>query len=149
MTVAQKYSFRQAETALSVANTPLFLLRKLRSDAVVVEIARDLHDEELLNALRTAAQHEPTNIRESVLPYVYLVAVALKGKRALLEQAANVDAPHAKWFKYISSFLLQSFVPTSRKTISILTPTTRLRPDVSKSTSVTTSVKNIKLTTRA
>jgi hypothetical protein len=144
MNTQNNYNFHRAETALAVANTPLFLLRKLRSDPVVVEIARDVSDEELLDALRVVTQEEPQNIQEAVLPYVYLVALSVKGNLTILKQASDVDAPHARWFKYISKFLLQSFIPTQRSTVPIITPPTAFTS--STSSSVLTSVSNVKLT---
>jgi hypothetical protein len=114
--------FQNAEMAFLLSNTPLFLLRKLRSDPVVAEIAHDLSGKELFDALHKAAQQEPKNIVEAVVPYVYLVALSVKGDFALLKQASDVRAPYSRWFKHISEFLLQSFIPTSRQAVSVSPP---------------------------
>jgi hypothetical protein len=139
----QDHNYRNAEAAFVVANTPLFLLRKLRSDPVVRTIAFDLSDDEIISALRAAVRQKPTDIREAVLPYVYLVALSIKGKFASLKQAVDIDAPHAEWFKYIGNYLLQSFTPSTSQTV-VLPKITLPQPSISSSSKPT--VKNFKMT---
>jgi hypothetical protein len=106
MTALHDYNYRNAASALLLANTPLFLLRKLRSDPVVAAIVHDLTEDEIIRGLRTAAKEKPNDILEAVRPYVYLVALSLKGNAGSLKQAADIQAPHADWFSYIANSLL-------------------------------------------
>jgi hypothetical protein len=144
MNAQHTYNSRNAEAAFVLANTPLFLLRKLRSDPVVRDMALNLSDDELISALRAAVSQRPTDIREAVLPYLYLVALSIKGNVATLKQAVEIDAPHAQWFKYIGGYLLQSFSPSTTQTVSILMPKVIL-PQPSTSSSSKTTVTNLKV----
>jgi hypothetical protein len=137
------YNYSSAEAAFVTANTPLFLLRKLRSDPVVRAMALDLSEDEIISALRSAVGQKPTDIREAVLPYLYLVALSIKGKVAPLKQAVDIVAPHAEWFKYIGNYLLQSFTPSTTQVVSILMPKVVL-PQPPTPSSSTTTVKKIK-----
>jgi len=140
MSSQHDYDYQNAEAAFVLANTPLFLLRKLRSDPVVRAIAVDLSDDEIMSSLRAAVQQKPTDIREAVLPYLYLVALSIKGKIAPLREAAAIDVPYAEWFKYIGNYLLKSFIPTA--TVSVLMPKIILPQPSTPSSS--TTVKNLK-----
>jgi hypothetical protein len=146
MTAQRNLSYRNAASALLLANTPLFLLRKLQSDSAVAETARNLTDDGIMRALKMSAQQQPTGISEEVLPYVYLVALSLKGNRALLKQAADIDVPYAEWFKYIANYLVKSGTPTSTKTVSIiLSPKPTIESGIITSSSLNTNVANIKV----
>ncbi len=137
------YNYRNAEVAFVTANTPLFLLRKLRSDPVVRAMAFDLSEDEIIGALRSAVRRKPTDIRDAVLPYLYLVALSIKGKVVPLKQAVDIGAPHAEWFKYIGNYLLKSFTPSTTQVVSILMPKVLL-PQPPTPSSSTTTVKMLK-----
>jgi len=102
-----------AEAALAVANTPLFLLRKLRADPIVASLARDRNAEELLSSLREISQKEPQTLQDLVLAYVYLVSLSLKENLSNLHAAAAIPI-QAEWYRYIANYLAQSAEPTVR-----------------------------------
>ena len=63
-----------AARVFAVANTLLFLVRKLRFDPLVQELGRRFSGTELLDALRSSVAEDPKNLEGAVRPYVYLVA---------------------------------------------------------------------------
>jgi hypothetical protein len=121
-----------AEMALAVANTPLFLLRKLRSDSSVQSISRAKSVAEILDALIFQLKRQPENLTQEVEPYVYLVALSMKRDLPSLKQAANMDAPHTKWFRYLAEVLVDEYKPTLRENIE---PTSQVDWAVSSSAS--------------
>jgi hypothetical protein len=141
MNIMDEVELRGAESAFAVANTPLFLMRKLRSDPTIALLARKRRGEELLASLRDIAGKEPQDPREFVLPYVYLVALSLKQDLSHLREAATIAQPYADWYRYIGDYLVQSTIPTETKTIlfsnQILTPT------ISLASSANTKIENL------
>ena len=51
-----------AQKVFAIANTPLFLVRKLLSDPVVLELSRRFSGTELLDALRSSASEQPDEL---------------------------------------------------------------------------------------
>jgi cytochrome c-type biogenesis protein CcmH/NrfG len=109
--------FPGAESVFAIANTPLFLVRKLRADPAVQELARENTEEEILSALRAAVRNEPQSARDYVVPYVYLIALAIKNNTAALRKAIEIRPPYADWYDYIANYLVQSSTPTVRNTL--------------------------------
>ena len=117
----------RAASDFSVANSPLFLLRKLRDDPVVMEIGRRASANALLTALRRATKHRPKKIVNAVRPYAYLVAIAQKRDPKLLHDARQIAAPHHPWFEYLATVLLNG--PTSTTILEVPPPQTVNVPD--------------------
>lgn len=110
----------RAASDYAVANTPLFLIRKLREDPVVHEISNSFRDEEILAAFRQAVEVEPQTAEDYVRPYVFLVALALKPRDICLRAAAQV--PHMEkwdWLEYVQRVLVASYVPTISETLRV------------------------------
>lgn len=110
-----------AESDLLVANTPLFLLRKLRTNQTVAEIAQFSRGSLVLSALKEALKQEPKTLRKTVLPYVYLVALSMMPESSFLQSAAKFKSPHHDWYSYLVEALIQSYRPATIKTIEIPT----------------------------
>src|SRR5436190_13534617 len=89
-----------AEAAFAVANTPLFLLRKLRADVAAMDIARLNSGKSILADLRRALQGKPVGFAESVLPYVLILALSYKTDFRLLRTAAKQRAARYPWYSY-------------------------------------------------
>src|SRR5882724_11742419 len=94
--------FSQASHAYAVANTPLFLIRKLQQDPVVHEVSRSFSGEEILEELRRAVEHEPRGLVEYVRPYVYLAALSRQQQGVYLKTAGQLtNAAKWDWFEYM------------------------------------------------
>ena len=125
----------EAEKVFAVANTPLFLLRKLRSEPAVNEVkdmSQKFTADEILKALRVAAKKKPSNFAESVRPYALLVALSFKSDVAHLKKAARISTRHYKWLSYLTDVLIQTIQPASLVKIS---PRTRQQFEPSTTTS--------------
>jgi hypothetical protein len=103
------FDLTEAIRILGIANTPLFLVRKLQADPVVREISEVCSSEDILAALRNSTGNEPASAEEEVLPYVLLVALWFKPEISGLEQAAGLSAETLNWYTYIADALLSSF----------------------------------------
>ena len=88
----------EAAQTLAVANTPFFLLRKLRTDPAVREINERFSEDEILDGLKTALGLEPTEPRNAVRPYVYLTALSQKPRPDALRTAAALRADKWDWY---------------------------------------------------
>jgi hypothetical protein len=107
-----------ATKILAVANTPLYLVRKLRHDQAVIDIGCSVDAEAILQSIRDAvskAQPEPV---DSVRPYVYLVALAMKQESRWLAEASEIHAPDWNWYRYIAKYLLDTHSPVMNQTIA-------------------------------
>lgn len=114
----------------AVANTPLFLIRKLRQEPVVSDIARSFSGKEILGALQDALEREQTELQDIVAPYVYVVALSFEIADQYLNEAAKL--PNLKkwdWLEYILQVLAESYTPTTRQPIVISGEA--LRPQIS------------------
>lgn len=123
MTIEQVDLSRAAAT-YAVANTPLFLIRKLREDPAVSTIATEFPGDQTLTALKRAVEHyPPTDLCDYVRPYLYLVALSMKDTDAYLRKA--LELPNTKywdWFNYVALALLQTYTPTQSQTVRASTP---------------------------
>ena len=109
----------QAASDFAVANTPLFLLRKLRVNPVVAEIAQLANGNTILNALHTLLTRRPRSLRGAVKPYVLLVALSMKADTSHLQRASKFKSPHHDWYAYLCQVLLNAARPTAVSTIQL------------------------------
>lgn len=105
----------------AVANTPLFLARRLQSESVVHELVYSFDGEMILSALKDSIQNKPRNLEEEVFPYVLLVSLFFKGD-ALLEAAMKMEARNHPWFSYLAKVLRKKYVPGSYVSFDVAPP---------------------------
>jgi hypothetical protein len=117
-----KVDLSEAEMSLAVANSPLFLLRKLRTDPAIKRISDAVTSAQLVAYLRSILKRKPNTLRASVLPYACVVALAMRNSDTELQVAAKLDAPFAAWFKYIANVLIETGRSTSRLTLRPTAP---------------------------
>jgi hypothetical protein len=143
MTSPSQLNTSSAEMTFVVANTPLFLLRKLRSDPVVVEMSTSIPAAQIFKALQKSIRRKPKTIKDSVRPYVYLVALSLLRDQSYLRQAATLSAPHAEWFTYLAKILTKTNTPTSNVLIQV--PNTVTSFVTSKESNLPASQKTLRI----
>jgi hypothetical protein len=66
-----------------------------------------------LKLIERALKRNPRNLKERVWPYLLLVALSRGPDISLVRRAAQIDAPHFKWFNYIASVLVDAYRSTS------------------------------------
>jgi hypothetical protein len=111
--------FSRAELSFAVANTPSFLIRKLKSDPAVIELSH-FEGNELLNWLMESVRNRPTSLVQAVKPYVYLIAIASKLDNQFLIRAGDIKPAYEDdWYPYIYRVLTESYKPTTTTIFSL------------------------------
>jgi hypothetical protein len=102
-----------ARSIFAVANTPLFLVRKLRFDSATQTLGNFYSSVDLFDSLVSAVSKRPTDINEAVLPYVYLVALSMRPDAGVFLKRASSISPVSdyEWFGHISGYLAQAYDP--------------------------------------
>lgn len=113
------FDLTQASQIYGIANTPLFLIRKLQSDATIKELADSLPGPDIVTAIGAAISKRPANPVEAVLPYALLVALWFKPQIDDLQQAAKFSAPGFSWFQFIANVLMEKFSPVQQQKIQV------------------------------
>ena len=135
----------EATQAFAVANTPLFLVRKLRADEAVRSLAREFGEQELLEGLRLSIAEQPTDLTSAVRPYAFLVALSLKLQADGIKKAAEISAPNWEWFDYISNYLITSFHPVQTTRIVLSTQSQPMEYEAPPRSTIPTDEKKIYL----
>jgi hypothetical protein len=106
MTTLEPIDLREAETAVVVANTPIFLARRLRENPAL-QRALELHGpEKIFGALEKISGCKPTDLKQATEAYFYLVTLSLQNNALWLHRARALPCPHVKWFKDIADYLI-------------------------------------------
>lgn len=131
-----KLDLTEAGRVFAVANTPLFIVRKLQGSPSVTEVARDYSSARILASLSRALKSKPRDFISHVRPYVYLLGLAEKRDAAALAQAAMLASPHHKWFPDIVQWVVKSGVPTNYANVDARQGSTKLSIEGSNAPSV-------------
>lgn len=113
MTFNTSIDFSQTITSLVLANTPLFLVRKLVKDPAVQKLFHEVGPEIILSQLKTAVEKEPQDISEKAIIYASLIALSFSKDIKFLLAASKLSAPHLDWFEYIAVELLARYKSTA------------------------------------
>ena len=108
-----------AERTFAVANTPLFLLRKLQADPAVMEAARTTRPSEVLKLLRRSLAKKPKTLSDLVKPYMLLVVLSMTGKLEDIREAAKIESSAWDWYSYLVGVVIESYRPTTVTTIQV------------------------------
>lgn len=102
----------------AVANTPLFLIRKLREDSAVFEIAASFSGSVIVDELKAILEREPRTAEDFVRPYVYLGALAQKPEDSFLRQALALPGRERwDWYEFVAGALWEMYMATAVQTI--------------------------------
>lgn len=99
----------EAAETYAIANSPLFLVRKLQDDPVIRNIAERYSSQEIIEGLRESITSKPSTIIDAVCPYALLVALWFKPEISGLDEAAGIPAPDFHWYGFAASALLSTF----------------------------------------
>jgi len=122
VSIADQYDLSNAASTLAIANTPLFLVQKLQEDPVVRTISTQMTGDEILSELQSTVQKKPETLRESVVPYVLLVALYHNSQAAYLRKATRIQPSYEdQWFVYVRNVLIETYQPTSRQVLELRT----------------------------
>jgi hypothetical protein len=120
MTLPSYIDLSSVEDAYLVANTPHYLLRRLRGNPIVRTLTQSLSPEELASAYRASVHKSPDSFRELVVPYICIVAIATTGRMDLLKELEGVSINSGyKWLRQIVEIVIETFRPTITKELRI------------------------------
>jgi hypothetical protein len=111
-----------------VANTPLFLTRRLQDDSSVDVLRRSCSGEDLYEGIVESLQFAPGDSVEAVRPFAYLIALRGQESPELFLKAARMRSDYHPWFKTVARALEATFVPHVNQTIWVEAP----RPTISQ-----------------
>jgi hypothetical protein len=111
-----------AKEAVLIANTPAFLLERLRRDISAQTVADSMSSREIMDALRSLLAQRIAGASQLVLAYVYLAALAssIDARDAtLLEQFRALELSNLEWGRAIRELIISEAVPTSTLEIQV------------------------------
>ena len=106
-----------ARSVYMTANTPMYIVRNLRSDPEIVKLHLKNSADAILAELKERLEHLPLDFEDRILPLVLLAALALKQNRTAMVEAARLDGKSYRWYKAVADNLVQQVRPTSMATI--------------------------------
>jgi len=104
-----------AMEAVLVANTPSFLLDRLRKDIAVQYVLDNMSPPEIIKVLREALARPVQDVTEIVPRYVYLAALSTVDPQdqALWQQILSLDLSNLEWGEPIRRLMRAEAVPTT------------------------------------
>jgi hypothetical protein len=103
-----------ANEVVLVANTPSYLLDRLRKDASVAHLAQTLSTPAILDALRAWSATDPERVQDVVLRYVYLAALAMKDPSEIWPGLGEIDLHRLEWGDRLREIIKVENVATNR-----------------------------------
>ena len=113
----QSVDLRTANEAVLVANTPSFLLDRLRRDSAVEYVSRSLKTDEIFEWLRYLGTR-PVRIQDLVMAYVCLVALAIKDPREVWPGLDHIDLSAFQWGDQLRGLIKAEAIATSSVNLS-------------------------------
>jgi hypothetical protein len=115
-----------ANEAVLVANTPAFLLDRLRKDIAVQYVLDSMTALEIIKALREALARPAKEASDLVPRYVYLTALSTIDPKEvdLWEQISSLDLSQLEWGEAMRRLIRAEAVPTTTLEFSLSSPRT-------------------------
>jgi hypothetical protein len=113
-----------AKEAVLVANTPSFLLDRLRKDIAVQYVLDSMSPPEIMKALRDALARPISDVTELVPRYVYLVALSTTDPQNedIWKQIGSLDLSQLEWGEPIRRLIRAEAVPTTTMDFTLSDP---------------------------
>jgi hypothetical protein len=105
---------KSAAQHFMLANTPLYIVRKLRREQLVVRFAQITTGRVLYDNFIESISSPGSDLYEEVNPYIFLVALLIKREKTFLVEALKADARHHKWIREILAFLVAECSPVNQ-----------------------------------
>lgn len=99
------------------ANTPMYIVRNLRSDPEIVKLHLRNSAEVIIAEIKNRLVRLPLDFEDRILPLVLLAALALKQNRTAMLEAARLDGKIYRWYKPVVDSLVQQIRPTTMSQI--------------------------------
>ena len=119
MTVLEPLDMRDAEKTVALANTPIFLARRLRENPAVRR-ALTLHGaQNIFQALEEICGRTPETLADATEVYFYLVALSYDVDLSFLRRANTLIAPNIKWYKDVAIYLVSKIAPVISLSVTV------------------------------
>jgi len=92
------------------ANTPSFIVRKMRLERSVVNLHIKFTKDHLIEMLRNSLSSEINDFNDKVRPMILMAALSFKGDPKIFEEFEDVD--ERRWVGAVSKFLRKFVKPT-------------------------------------
>lgn len=104
-----------AKEAVLIANTPAFLLERLRKDIAVQYVLDNMSIRQIVKALSDGLARPPKDVVEIVPLYVYLVALSSLDPKEqdLWKEIRSLDLSKLEWGEPIRRLILAAAIPTT------------------------------------
>ena len=113
--------FSELQNIFTVANTPVYMYRKLRQSRAVAEIVNSYSEQEIFEALSDACNKTPHSLRELTIVYSLLTALSFFPHQNIELDKLNVLG--VKWFSELRKLVMnEPNRPILHETITV--PTT-------------------------
>src|SRR5579862_6819074 len=126
-------NLKAAGSLFLIANTPLFLIARLKSD-VAAQTMASWESSDIFRFLRRSLSRRPSTLEKSVAPYVALAALALQQDAVGLKKAGRYEPRNHRWYKEICDFLIRSTQPTIYGRTDVIRAAVALNPTPPSST---------------
>jgi uncharacterized secreted protein with C-terminal beta-propeller domain len=103
----------RARSVYLTANTPMYIVRNLRSDPEIVKLHLNNSTEVILTEIEDRLGKLPLDFDDRISPLALLAALSLKQDRVAMLKAARFDGKSYRWYKLVVDSLLQQIRPTS------------------------------------
>lgn len=113
-----------AKEAVLVANTPSFLLDRLRKDIAVQFVLDNMQTPQIVRALEIGLANPPQDATALVPLYVYLVALSSADPRdkGTWKQIEDLDLSRLEWGEVIRNLIRIDAVPTTTMEVTLSAP---------------------------
>jgi hypothetical protein len=108
-----------------IANTPLFLIRRLQADSSVAALSLHCGTNDLYSGIESALSASPENPVEAVRPFAYLIALRNHNDPDMFFKASELRAPYLSWYPTVARMLAVTFIPNTNVTL-FATPAPRV-----------------------
>jgi hypothetical protein len=130
-----------AREAVLFANTPSYILSRIRKDASAAYVAETLSAEQILEGLRNMLETPDADVHRLVRVYVYLVSLALKEDVSKFSsELRSLNLSGVQWARQIADSILSEQTPITTETVNIDSDN---KPSVIKNTTITTGIVSI------
>ncbi|WP_316231608.1 hypothetical protein [Bradyrhizobium sp. SZCCHNR1051] len=123
---SEKLDLTEARIHYAVANGPIFLMEKLKTDPTTVGLSKRT-SRELIKRIQNDLTVKPRSLNQLTRPYVHLVALGLTRDIQSMRKVAKLGSENYKWFSTIANMLLDETSPaTIVKLANVKQPTVRI-----------------------
>lgn len=104
-----------AKEAVLVANTPTFLLDRLRKDSAVQFVISSMKPLEIVMTLEQGLLQAPSDATGIVALYVYLAALSVTdpSDQEVWERISALDLSHLEWGEVLKKLMRADAIPTT------------------------------------